>query len=300
MFQSSSLQVAFQSFQHEKQATVWVWLVKDSNAATEWLPCAVCLSCMFNLPLDAVLRGKSSPQGHRTVGQARKGKWTCDLRALRYFSFLVWKQSGPRKRTLKWEQWHQENLKIQENWWLLWTIPDFFCWFLETVGCEMHLQYVQSPAWLGCCCHGFLLLDASALAKYHCNMESLAPLLKNPGKLRWLYYCMKQRWLAALKVPLRCAPWSHSSQAPLVLVSLNGFKLITTLLKVMGAPLPTEANVSPEDVPCHHSLQAGTWNIPQIHLNFTPFCHRQSGYYCAVVYPCVEELEWPYFPLFLH
>ena len=148
------------------------------------MSCAVCLSCMFNLPLHAALRGKSSTQGHLTVGQARNGEWTYDLRALQCFSFLVSKRSGPQKRMLKGAQWHQENLKIQENWRPLWTIPAFFCLLLETGGCEMHLQYMQCPAWLACCCQGFLLLHVSALAKYHCNMESLAPLLENPGKLR--------------------------------------------------------------------------------------------------------------------
>lgn len=63
---------------------------------------SVCLSCMFSLPLHAVLSGKSSRQGHRTVGQARKGEWTSDVRALNvslswYESSQVTKEDTVRK-----------------------------------------------------------------------------------------------------------------------------------------------------------------------------------------------------------
>lgn len=66
------------------------------------MPCAVCLSCMFSLPLHAVLSRKSSTQGHRTVGQARKGEWTSDVRALNvslswYESRQATKQDTGRK-----------------------------------------------------------------------------------------------------------------------------------------------------------------------------------------------------------
>lgn len=139
----------------------------------ESLALPVYLMCP-TFPCTLHWEGNPAPRVISQWDKKRKGEWTYDLSGLQRFSFLLWKQSGPQNRC-----W-------SENWWPFWTIPAFLCLLMETVGCEM--QYVRCSARLACCCHRFLLLDASALTKYHCSRESLVPLLENPGKLWWLYF----------------------------------------------------------------------------------------------------------------
>lgn len=103
VFQSSSLQITFQCFQHGKQAAMQEWQVEGSNAATEWKPCTAHLSDVSNLPLHTALRGKSSTQDHLTVGQ-KKERWV-DLWSVRSATFLfpVVKAVRPTKQMLEWE-----------------------------------------------------------------------------------------------------------------------------------------------------------------------------------------------------
>lgn len=146
VFQSSSLQVVFQCFQHEKQCGSGWWRAL-MQPWSECLALSVCPACSTFL---CMLRWEGNP-APRVISQWDKQGRVSGLTIWELCNVsLSWRESGQAYKSECWskEQCHQENLKIQENWWPLLAIPVFLCLLLEAVGWDA-LAICATPSMAG-------------------------------------------------------------------------------------------------------------------------------------------------------
>lgn len=195
-FPSSTLQVFFQCCQCGKQAATWVELVEGSNGAKA--PCC-----------PGVLHVWSSPaccSPGKTQQRAKQGRvsglmiwelcnvslsWCESSRALKRG---CWKKGNGIWKTLKYKRIGdlcRQFLLSSAYFWRLWVVRCSKCNAQHSWHAAVRAFCFQMPQFL-----------VNIIAAW----KAWLYLLENPGKLWCLYYCTKQGWLTALKVPLGCAP----------------------------------------------------------------------------------------------
>lgn len=196
-FSLSTLQVFFPCFQCGKQAAMWVELVEGSNRVK-----ALCCPCVLHVWPSSACCAPS-----KTHQRAKQG---------RVSGLMIWELCNVSL------SWHESSHALKRGCWKkdkgIWTtlkykgigdlcwqflLSSAYFWRLLVVRCSCNTCNAQHSWHVAV--RAFCFEMPQFLVNVIAAWKAWLYLLENPGKLWCLYYCTKQGWLTALKIPLGCA-----------------------------------------------------------------------------------------------